>query len=340
MPAATGSTAAEPADGVLTLVRSHLPGMSDTMRRIADVLLDNPRAPLELSIGDLARAAGTSPATVTRFCRLLGYSGYVPLRVSMATDLGRSSAQESWSTDIGRAFRPDDRPADVLSTLLTAHTRSLRETADAIDLDALGQLATRIGTCRHLDIYGVGGSATLARELQSRLYRIGINAHVWSEVHDAVTSAAILDADCVAIALSNTGRTDETIEALQLAGTTGAYTVAITTNPRSPLAEVADQQIGTTVHERFLQPDDLSAKHAQLLVLDLLYLLVAQQNFDRTTTNLSASAYAVSGHRQPWRSRRRAAGAGQDGMVNRNGFPVAVLDRNHAPGHMERGTTQ
>lgn len=57
--------------------------------------------------------------------------------------------------------------------------------------------------------------------------------------------------------------------------------------------------------ERFLQPDDLSAKHSQLFVLDLLYLLVAQQNFGRTTTTLAASALAVSPHRRPGRGRRR-----------------------------------
>jgi hypothetical protein len=57
----------------------------------------------------------------------------------------------------------------------------------------------------------------------------------------------------------------------------------------------------TSVYEQFLQPDDLSAKHGQLLVLDLLYLLVAQQNFDRSSAKLAASARAVSTHRRPRR---------------------------------------
>jgi hypothetical protein len=59
------------------------------------------------------------------------------------------------------------------------------------------------------------------------------------------------------------------------------------------------------VYERFLQPDDLTAKHAQLLVLDLLYLLIAQENFDRSTQNLSTSALAVSSHRLPLRAPAR-----------------------------------
>jgi hypothetical protein len=63
----------------------------------------------------------------------------------------------------------------------------------------------------------------------------------------------------------------------------------------------------TSIYEQFLQPDDLSAKHGQLLVLDLLYLLVAQENFDRSSDKLAASAHAVSSHRRPRRTPPRAA---------------------------------
>jgi DNA-binding MurR/RpiR family transcriptional regulator len=106
----------------------------------------------------------------------------------------------------------------------------------------------------------------------------------------------------VAIGISTTGRTDETIEMLAEARRAGAFTVAITNDPTSPLAEIADRSIVTSIYEQFRQPDDLSAKHGQLLVLDLLYLLVAQENFDRSSAKLAASALAVSAHRRPRRT--------------------------------------
>ena len=76
----------------------------------------------------------------------------------------------------------------------------------------------------------------MAAELQARLYRIGINAHAWSEVHVGLTSAALLGDASVAIAISNTGRTEETIEMLALAKSSGAYAVAVTSDPASPMA--------------------------------------------------------------------------------------------------------
>ena len=301
----TSTRAAAPegqAAGVSNRIRSQLPEMSGTMSKIAEYLQEHPQAPLKLSIGQLAEHAGTSAATVTRFCRMIGYAGYASFRVSIATDFGRSTARDSWKTDIGRAFGPNDPPADVLSTLLNAHSRTLRETAAAIDLPLVKLISKRIAQSHHVDIYGVGGSATLAGEMQARLYRIGINAHVWSEVHAVLTSAAIQNKHSVAIGISNTGRTEETIQMLSEAGRAGSLTVAITNNPTSPLAEAADMGLVTSVYERFLQPNDLSAKHGQLLVLDLLYLLTAQENFARSTGNLAASALAVSTHRRPSRT--------------------------------------
>ena len=73
-----------------------LPDMPSAVARVADYLLRDPQAPLTLSIGELAEQAGTSPATVTRFCRMIGYSGYVELRVSIATDVGARTSS-TWT---------------------------------------------------------------------------------------------------------------------------------------------------------------------------------------------------------------------------------------------------
>jgi DNA-binding MurR/RpiR family transcriptional regulator len=281
--------------------------MPAALARVADYLILHPQAPLTLSIGELAEQAGTSPATVTRFCRMIGYAGYVEMRVGVATDVGRSTARESWATEIGREFGPDDTPELLLARLIGSHTRSLREATSAIDLEVISDVSRRIARSRQVDVYGVGGSAMLAEELQGRLYRIGVRAFTWSDVHLGLVSAAIQGPDTVAIGISTTGRTEETIEMLAEAGRSGAYTVAVTNNPGSPLDELAQASIVTSVYEQALQPDDLSAKHGQLLVLDLLYLLVAQEDFDRSSGKLAASALAVASHRRPRRSSRGSA---------------------------------
>jgi DNA-binding MurR/RpiR family transcriptional regulator len=286
---------------VLDRIKTLQSQMPATMAKIAAVLMDDPRAPITLSITDLAGRAGTSAASVTRFCRMLGYSGYAPLRVGVAEDVGRGGAQDAWIADIGRSFGPHDPPDQIRGSLLNTHVKSLQTTAGLLDMDAAVRVAGRIVSARQVDVYGVGGSALTALETESRLYRIGINVHTWSEVHNGLTSAAILDNKCVAIGISNTGRTEETIQMLALAKQSGAYTVAITGNPDSPLARDADEMLIAAAPEGYLKPADLSARHCQLFVVDLLYLLVAQSNFDRTTRLLAASGAAVAPRRRPLR---------------------------------------
>jgi DNA-binding MurR/RpiR family transcriptional regulator len=305
----TTSRIADTLDGFGTSgrIRAALSGMSVAMAKIGALLLEDPALPLQLSITELAQRAGTSPATVTRFCRVLGYAGYPTLRVRVAAEQGRSSAHATWEADIGRAFHPDDPPEEVIRTLVNAHTVALATTAERVDTALALRVATAVARSTHVDIYGIEGSATIARELQARLYRIGINAHAWGEVHAGLTSAALLGEGTVAVAFSNTGRTDEVIEMLSLAKASGAYAVAVTSAPGSPLASLAHDHLTASAPGEYLQPDDLSAKHAQLFIVDLLYLLVAQLDFPRTTSLLAASAAAVSPHRRPPRAGRALA---------------------------------
>lgn len=298
------------------------------MLRVAQVVLDEPWLVLELPINDLAERAATSPATVTRFCRQIGYDGYVALRMSVATEAGRTSARTSPQADIGRAFSADDTAEDVRSTLLAGAVRSLQETAQTVDLGRLRQLAVAVARSRHVDLYGVGSSALAAEALAARMYRIGVFCNVWSEVHAGLTSAVLQTEDCVAIGYSHTGRTAETIQMLQEAGRHGSLTVAVTNDPTSPLAEHAALVIQTSAYEQFLQPDDLAAYYSQVWVGDLLYVLTAQVDFPRASRHLAASALAVDPHRAGASAARRPPRGTSSPTARRPGGATDSMQRN------------
>jgi len=304
------------ASAVHNRIRSRWDDLPAASQRVASVVLEDPRVVLDLGVNELAERAGTSAATVTRFCRQIGYTGFIALRMSVATELGRTSVRPPDHVDIGRAFGPDDTAEDVRSTLLAGTIRSLQETAASIDLVQLRRLAEALSRSRHVDLYGVGSSALAADALAGRLYRIGVVCNVWSEVHAGLTSAVLQTEDCVAIGYSHTGRTAETITMLEEAGRHGSMTVAVTNDPTSPLAERADLVIQTSAFERFLQPDDLAAYYSQVYVGDLLYVLTAQVDFDRTSRHLAASARAVAPHRSGGPAARPTRSARLDGATD------------------------
>ncbi|GAA1538105.1 DNA-binding MurR/RpiR family transcriptional regulator [Microbacterium ginsengiterrae] len=284
---------------IVSRIAEHRDAMPVALSRIADHVISHPDTPVASTITELAEQAGSSPASVTRFCRWLGFAGYTQFRVAIATELGHLEADRAWRMDIGAEFEPSDTPEKVLRTLLNVHVRGLESTREGIDLDAVVEVAHAIATSHHVDIYGLGGSGGIAQELQRRLHRIGISAHAWSDVHDGLASAVLQDEHSVAIGVSSTGQTNETVQMLTQAAEVGAHTVAITHDDESWIATVADVSITTAAPIGYLRPDDMSVKHSQLLVVDLLYLLVAQQIFDSATKRLAATATAVSSHRRP-----------------------------------------
>ncbi|MEU6859760.1 MurR/RpiR family transcriptional regulator [Glycomyces sp. NPDC046736] len=284
---------------VLERIRHGAGDLSEAMSKVADQVLVDPEAAARATIMDLAELSGTSPGTITRFCRHLGYDGYAALRVAIATETGRASArtETGWNVNIGQEIAPGDPLDQVLKQLITVDAARLRDTVDTLDLVAVEQVVNRICEARRVDVYGVGSSATVARELQMGFYRTGVAAWVWTEVHDALASAALLGEHDVALAVSHSGTTTETIEMLSEAGSRGAMTVALTACPEATLADVADVCLFSAARRTSYRADLLASRYSALLVADLIHIAVAQRRFPEASQALESRARAVVGHR-------------------------------------------
>src|SRR2546430_14195727 len=98
------------ADGVLVRVRSQLGEFTGALQRVAEQVLTDPAGAARATIVELAERSGTSPATVTRFCRALGLDGYADLRLSIASETGRAAPSAGWSVDIRPEIQPTHPP--------------------------------------------------------------------------------------------------------------------------------------------------------------------------------------------------------------------------------------
>ncbi|GAA3564076.1 MurR/RpiR family transcriptional regulator [Kribbella ginsengisoli] len=277
-----------------------LPALTPAQVRVATEVLRDPAAVSSSTIGELAARCGTSLPSVTRFCLALGLSGYAELRLALAAESGRSST--SWEQGTGAEVGPDDSLDHVLRALLQADARALEDTVAELDVDALGKAVHAISDARRIDLYAVGGSACIAEDLRLRLHRIGRGATNWSDVHNALTSAALLGAGDVAIGISHSGETLEVLEPLRRAGHQGALTIAITNYPRSSLARAAELVLTTAAaRDVTFRTGGLSARHAQMLVLDALFIGVAQRDYTLSEQSFDITAGAVATHRSPSR---------------------------------------
>ncbi|HEX2772912.1 MAG TPA: MurR/RpiR family transcriptional regulator, partial [Micromonosporaceae bacterium] len=241
-------------DGILVHIRSHLHEFTGALQRVAEQVLNDPAGAARATIVELAERSRTSPATVTRFCRALGFDGYADLRLGIAAETGRARSA-GWTVDIGREIQPGDPLGRVLDQIMAADTRAMHDTATLLDLAEVERAADAIAGAARVNIFGASGSALVGEEMQFSLHRIGVAAWAWTDVHNGLASAALLRPGDVALGVSHSGETRETIEMLAEAGSHGATTIALTSFPRSPLAELADLVLVTATQATTFRPD-------------------------------------------------------------------------------------
>ncbi|MDA3645777.1 MurR/RpiR family transcriptional regulator [Saccharopolyspora indica] len=286
----------------LVKIRSLLPGLARAEQRVANIVLADPASISRRSITEVAEAAGTSETTVTRFCKAIGVGGYPDLRIALAADTARTSTRDR---ELGSDIAPDDDLGQIIEKVGYADAKAVEETADQLDAAVLQPLVEDVAQARRIDVYGVGASAFVALDLQQKLHRIGLTCFAWSDTHNALTSAAVLREGDVAIGISHTGATAETVEALREARRRGATTAALTNFARSPITEVADHVLTTAVRETTYRSGAMASRIGQLTVIDCLFIGVAQRHLDQARAALEATYEAVGGHRLESRPDRR-----------------------------------
>ncbi|MBI3686928.1 MAG: MurR/RpiR family transcriptional regulator [Actinobacteria bacterium] len=278
---------------------ARLRGMRESLppaeRLVAQRVLASPAGAAALTIGALAAAAGTSVATVQRLCRSIGLTGYPALRLALAEASGRDRTEDG--RHIGSDIAPDEKVSAIVEKIAWADGRAIEDTAAQLDLDQLQRVVDRLVAAPRIDLYGVGASAFIALDFQQKLHRIGRTAFAWADPHIALTSAALLGPGDVAIGISHTGSTRDTVEAVAEARRHGATTVALTNSPRSPVTEQADHVLLTASRETTFRSGAMASRIAQLLVVDVLFVAVAARSYTSTQRALERTFDAVKGRR-------------------------------------------
>ena len=292
--------------GLLVRIRAELPGLRPAERRVALAVLDDPAGVAQRSIGALARQCDTSGATVLRFCRAVGYVHYPDLRIDLARETSREEADNGPGPLLTGDISPTDTLSEIVAKIAWSDARAIEDTAATLDVETLGRAIDAVTLGQRVDIYGIGASGFVAQDLHQKLHRIGLLSSVWPDPHAALTSAALLGPRDVAIAISHTGTTIDTIEALRVAESRGAVTIAITNFGDSPLAGHAHHVLTTAARETTFRSGAMASRIAQLAVVDCLFVGVAQRSYERTMLALERTFAAVQGRRAtPLRSRNR-----------------------------------
>lgn len=277
------SDAAGPSDGSvpsqspLRHIANVLPSLNPTMAQVAAAVLEDPTASGMESITALARRAGTSATTVTRFAVQMGYSGFPALRGSIALDNGRS-VQSGWEHDIGTEISPDHSADEVLGILAGTQARALRDSVSFLDVADLERAAACIAEAGRVHLFAEWGDVPAMRELHMRLLRIGVPAWFHESPQEAGLAVSTLLRDGDVLVLGNrSGGSDAAVRLARTVQKTAGTAIAIHGEPESRLARAVDISLYTGIRNGSVWTQYVAGRTSDTLVASLLWVLVAQQ---------------------------------------------------------------
>jgi RpiR family carbohydrate utilization transcriptional regulator len=262
------------------------PQLPTAERSVADFLNKNPRKALFLSVKEISQFVGVSEGTVIRMAQRCGFKGYSDFKIEFAfsQELQRSVYESvNDGSELGSAIKH----------LFDVHIKTLQDTLQSIDIMKIEQVVFQIISARKTEFYGVGGSGIVSIDAAHKFQRMDIPSWGYSDTHTQLAMASMLKSDCVAIGITHSGLTKETIESLKVAKNSGAFTVGITSNPHSPISKVADVILETSVQEPTLRSGSVAARIAQLAVIDAITIGIHLSRKDETGVAFHNTSSAV-----------------------------------------------
>jgi RpiR family transcriptional regulator, carbohydrate utilization regulator len=254
----------------LTLIEQNYGQLQGSVRDVADTLLRSPGEWVGKSISQLARASGVSEATVVRFVRALGYSGYRSFAVALA-----SSVPATLPSDEKREKSAPDTLMGVVRKVFEEESHALAQAPKTLKNESLERAVLALMDARHVFCFAAGNSSLLAGVAEYRLVRLGINCIAIRDPIQMAIQTSLLTSKDVVLAFSQTGRNRDAVDGLMLAKQAGATTIGVTSEPGSPLVKTSDIALVLFELHSDFQGSLLDTKVAEIILIDALAACIA-----------------------------------------------------------------
>lgn len=269
---------------VLVRLQEYSEKASSAERGVVKFILENPDRAAESSVHELAAAAFSSSSTIIRLCHKLEFKGYKELQKSLLYELAlRRKSRSREEKEIGK----EDSLEDIVSKVTYKNIVSLEDTMRLMDTEILKTCVNLLSSCECVSLFGMGSSLLVARDLHLKMLRVDKNCRICDDWHAQLLQARNITPDDLAIMISYSGFTEETITCAEAVKRNGAPVLAITRFDHSPLARIADYTLSVAATELIFRSAAMSSRISQLNVVDILYTAYVHENYEKCMAQFS-----------------------------------------------------
>ena len=267
---------------VLDTMTGEYNNLTKSGRKAADYIFAHRVEAQYMSITALAEECGVAEATISRFCRTLGFSGYNDFKLALAKASGAPAAVD----EVGIT--------DMCKKLYATNVAAIGQTLAQIDEENVGRAVKYLSAAQRVYCFGQGGSLVIAMEAWARFITAAPQFQCIEDSHMQAMAAALSTPDDVILFFSYSGATKDMLDVLRPARRRGAKIILVTHFAKSPAAAMADVTLLCGSKEGPLQSGSVAAKMGLLFIIDVLFNEYCRTNPALTEANREATAGAIS----------------------------------------------
>ena len=268
-------------NGIVKQITASYGDLRKSEKRAADYILRHMELAAGLSIDRLAKAADVSQPTVLRMLRSLGFTGYKDFKYQLVSELAQSGPESQGAAEpmFGYTLRKQDTLEEIPSYMTDTAAGMMEETLKNLSVRTYRKAVESIRKARLIDIYSVENSGVTAQDLLAKLLYLGLPCRYFSDAYYQRISAGSLTGEDVAVGISYSGASKDTVDAVRTAKRSGATTIVITNFRDSPISRYADILICTS-QEQFIYGNAIYSRMTQLLIVDMIYMGIIASDYE------------------------------------------------------------
>lgn len=265
----------------INLIKSHYHKLTKTEKKIADGILgDVERTITQMSTSELAQSLDVGEASIVRFCRKLGFDGYVDLKIALAVDYSTEAAEANSGTYLGALYN-ECRSA-------------LNDTYSRIDTEAVKGAVELLMGARRIFTYGVASSGIMAAIAEERLMRTGVVAKSVCETHLQHMQSTLCSEGDVLMVFSVSGSSWDINDAVAIARENGAKVIGMTCYPTSALAGLSNVVLLSAGPDRIVEGGDFATMTSMLFLIGAVCRSISHLDPVKATRSKEQITRAVS----------------------------------------------
>lgn len=275
----------------LLRIRTRYPMLAQSDRKLADFLLADPERVRHLSSQQLAEEAGISQSSVVKFSQKLGFKGFPAMKLAISEAL--ASGQNPHSVPVHNQILGDDPLRMVGEKLIKENIAAMHASLDINTEEKLLSSVALLRNARRVLLVGIGASGLVAKNFSWKLMKIGINAVAEQDMHALLATVQAMSPDDILLAISYSGERREINLAADEALRVGAKVLAITGFTPNALQQRATLCLYTIAEEQATRSAAISSTSAQMMLTDLLFMALVQQDLENAPQRIRHSEALV-----------------------------------------------